>query len=63
MLGLLGTTLGMITTFHEISGKGAGGSSQLGLAQGRVRGAALHGLRPRHRHSGPDLLLPSSAGR
>jgi hypothetical protein len=34
MLGLLGTTLGMITTFHEISGKGAGGSSQLGLAQG-----------------------------
>ncbi len=34
MLGLLGTTLGMITTFHHISGKGAGGSSQLGLAQG-----------------------------
>lgn len=34
MLGLLGTTLGMITTFHEISGKGAGGSNQLGLAQG-----------------------------
>jgi biopolymer transport protein ExbB len=34
MLGLLGTTLGMITTFHEISGKSAGGSSQLGLAQG-----------------------------
>lgn len=34
MLGLLGTTLGMITTFHNISGKSAGGSSQLGLAQG-----------------------------
>lgn len=34
MLGLLGTTLGMITTFHEISGKGAAGSNQLGLAQG-----------------------------
>jgi biopolymer transport protein ExbB len=34
MLGLLGTTLGMITTFHEISGKGVGGSNQLGLAQG-----------------------------
>jgi len=34
MLGLLGTTLGMITTFHAISGKSAGGSSQLGLAQG-----------------------------
>jgi biopolymer transport protein ExbB len=34
MIGLLGTTLGMITTFHEISGKGASGSNQLGLAQG-----------------------------
>jgi len=34
MLGLLGTTLGMISTFHAISGKGAGGSNQLGLAQG-----------------------------
>lgn len=34
MLGLLGTTLGMITTFHEISGKEFGGSNQLGLAQG-----------------------------
>lgn len=34
MLGLLGTTLGMITTFHEISGKDFGGSNQLGLAQG-----------------------------
>ena len=34
MLGLLGTTLGMITTFHAISAKDYGGSSQLGLAQG-----------------------------
>ena len=34
MLGLLGTTLGMITTFHAISSKGSGGSSQLGLAEG-----------------------------
>lgn len=34
MLGLLGTTLGMITTFHAISDKGYGGSNQLGLAQG-----------------------------
>lgn len=34
MLGLLGTTLGMITTFHAISGKEYGGSNQLGLAQG-----------------------------
>ena len=34
MLGLLGTTLGMITTFHEISGAEFGGSNQLGLAQG-----------------------------
>jgi biopolymer transport protein ExbB len=34
MLGLLGTTLGMITTFAAISDKEFGGSSQLGLAQG-----------------------------
>lgn len=34
MLGLLGTTLGMITTFHAISDKEFGGSSQLGMAQG-----------------------------
>lgn len=34
MLGLLGTTLGMITTFHAISDKEYGGSSQLGMAQG-----------------------------
>jgi biopolymer transport protein ExbB len=34
MLGLLGTTLGMITTFHEISATEYGGSNQLGLAQG-----------------------------
>ena len=34
MLGLLGTTLGMITTFHEISSKEFGGSNQLGLAKG-----------------------------
>lgn len=34
MLGLLGTTLGMITTFHVISSKDFGGSNQLGLAQG-----------------------------
>ena len=34
MLGLLGTTLGMITTFHEISNTQYGGSNQLGLAQG-----------------------------
>lgn len=34
MLGLLGTTLGMITTFHAISGADYGGSNQLGLAQG-----------------------------
>ncbi|MCB1224822.1 MAG: MotA/TolQ/ExbB proton channel family protein [Verrucomicrobiales bacterium] len=34
MLGLLGTTLGMITTFHNISGADYGGSNQLGLAQG-----------------------------
>jgi len=34
MLGLLGTTLGMITTFHAISSKEFGGSNQLGLAQG-----------------------------
>lgn len=34
MLGLLGTTLGMITTFHEISNTEYGGSNQLGLAQG-----------------------------
>lgn len=34
MLGLLGTTLGMITTFRAISEKDYGGSNQLGLAQG-----------------------------
>lgn len=34
MLGLLGTTLGMIGTFHEISATQYGGSNQLGLAQG-----------------------------
>lgn len=34
MLGLLGTTLGMITTFHATSAKEFGGSNQLGLAQG-----------------------------
>lgn len=34
MLGLLGTTLGMITTFHAISARDYGGSNQLGLAQG-----------------------------
>jgi len=34
MLGLLGTTLGMITTFQEISNTQYGGSNQLGLAQG-----------------------------
>lgn len=34
MLGLLGTTIGMIRTFHEMTGKTYGGSGQLGLAQG-----------------------------
>lgn len=34
MLGLLGTTIGMITTFHEMTGKSYGSSGQLGLAQG-----------------------------
>lgn len=34
MLGLLGTTFGMITTFHEVGGQNYGGSNQLGLAQG-----------------------------
>lgn len=34
MLGLLGTTIGMITTFHEMTGKTYGSSGQLGLAQG-----------------------------
>jgi biopolymer transport protein ExbB len=34
MLGLLGTTLGMITTFQEISTTTYGGSNQLGMAQG-----------------------------
>ncbi len=34
MLGLLGTTIGMITTFHEMTGKNYGASGQLGLAQG-----------------------------
>jgi biopolymer transport protein ExbB len=34
MLGLLGTTIGMITTFGEISKASYGGRSQLGLAQG-----------------------------
>jgi biopolymer transport protein ExbB len=34
MLGLLGTTFGMITTFHEVSAKSFGGSNQLGLAEG-----------------------------
>ena len=34
MLGLLGTTLGMITTFDSISDKASGGSSQLSLAHG-----------------------------
>lgn len=34
MLGLLGTTIGMITTFHEMTGKTYGASGQLGLAQG-----------------------------
>ena len=34
MLGLLGTTIGMIRTFHEMTGKSYGGSGQLGLAQG-----------------------------
>ena len=34
MLGLLGTTLGMIATFHGMNEKTYGGSGQLGLAQG-----------------------------
>ncbi len=34
MLGLLGTTLGMMSTFHAISSTQYGGSNQLGLAQG-----------------------------
>jgi biopolymer transport protein ExbB len=34
MLGLLGTTLGMIQTFHGMNDKTYGGSGQLGLAQG-----------------------------
>jgi biopolymer transport protein ExbB len=34
MLGLLGTTLGMITTFHEMQDKTYGASGQLGLAEG-----------------------------
>jgi biopolymer transport protein ExbB len=34
MLGLLGTTLGMITTFHEMQDKTYGASGQLGLAAG-----------------------------
>ena len=34
MLGLLGTTIGMITTFHEMTQKTYGSNGQLGLAQG-----------------------------
>ena len=34
MLGLLGTTIGMITTFHEMTQKTYGANGQLGLAQG-----------------------------
>ncbi len=34
MLGLLGTTIGMIRTFHGMTEKTYGGSGQLGLAQG-----------------------------
>jgi biopolymer transport protein ExbB len=34
MIGLLGTTVGMITTFHEMTGKSYGGSATLGLSQG-----------------------------
>ncbi len=34
MLGLLGTTIGMIRTFHEKTGRTYGGGGQLGLAQG-----------------------------
>jgi biopolymer transport protein ExbB len=34
MLGLLGTTLGMITTFHEMTNKTYGASGQMGLAEG-----------------------------
>lgn len=34
MIGLLGTTLGMITTFDAISKTDFGGSSQLGMSQG-----------------------------
>ena len=34
MLGLLGTTIGMITTFHEMTNKTYGASGQMGLAQG-----------------------------
>jgi len=34
MLGLLGTTFGMMTTFREVGGTAYGGSNQLGLAQG-----------------------------
>ncbi len=34
MLGLLGTTIGMIRTFHEMTGRTYGGGGQLGLAQG-----------------------------
>ena len=34
MLGILGTTIGMITTFHEMTQKTYGANGQLGLAQG-----------------------------
>jgi len=34
MLGLLGTTLGMITTFSEMTSKNYGASGQMGLAEG-----------------------------
>jgi biopolymer transport protein ExbB len=34
MLGLLGTTLGMITTFHDMTNKTYGASGQMGLAEG-----------------------------
>jgi biopolymer transport protein ExbB len=56
LMGLLGTVLGMISTFSEIANAQAG--VNMNQLAGGIWQALIHGGRPRHRH--PRALFPAS---
>ena len=57
MVGLLGTVIGMIEAFIEISSGGVHRRPRNGPGRGRFRGPHRHRRRPRHQHSGAGVLL------